>query len=158
MPSIQNTVNIQSLDMYNNYAQFIVLHEIVYFMKSMGIHNFSLRDITNPEPNRTLSILSAVMNYMKFHSSFLQIYEDATNETSEIYERKGIVEQEYQKLVDELERLQQRCEEYKPTIEAHTADVNASQNRIGELDDAIGTTAQNNSQVEGEIETTCAAI
>lgn len=157
-PNIQNNINTNCIEMYSNYSQFIVLHEIVYFMKSMGILDFSIRDINNPDPNRTQRILSAVMNYMKFHSSFLQIYEDATITTSDVYEKKSIIQRELDEINNKLQIIEKECEEYKPKIVTQEKILDDLKNKIQELNNSIDIYVQKCTSIEQEIETVCVDI
>ncbi|KAG0437865.1 putative kinetochore protein NUF2 [Dictyocoela muelleri] len=75
---------LSSQNLYDESVLPLVLYKrINEFMKNIGIHNFSHKDIFSPETKRLISHLSAIVNFSIFRDNKRDIYVQIQNNHSE---------------------------------------------------------------------------
>ncbi|KAG1749143.1 Nuf2 family-domain-containing protein [Suillus paluster] len=121
-------------DLYNNaISHNIMLYHLTRFATSARIMDFSSRDLSAPEPERTRFILSAFINFVKFA-------EQCTTFISNVREKSAQVIEEREQVVQELSEVQHtlavlkaqrakdepKCEQLKDENAALTAQLLAA--------------------------------
>ncbi|KAG2149272.1 Nuf2 family-domain-containing protein [Suillus clintonianus] len=87
-------------DLYNNaISHNIMLYHLTRFATSARIMDFSSRDLSAPEPERTRFILSAFINFVKFA-------EQCTTFISNVREKSAQVIEEREQVIQELSEVQ----------------------------------------------------
>ncbi|KAG2158016.1 Nuf2 family-domain-containing protein [Suillus bovinus] len=87
-------------DLYNNaISHNIMLYHLTRFATSARIMDFSSRDLSAPEPERTRFILSAFINFVKFA-------EQCTTFISNVREKSAQVIEEREQAIQELSEVQ----------------------------------------------------
>jgi kinetochore protein Nuf2 len=74
-------------------------------METVGIHDFTLRDLFEPQFSRTKRFLSAIINFAKFREDRWTKYGELAGPTCELVEKRDIVEAECKAVESELASL-----------------------------------------------------
>ncbi|KAL5017998.1 hypothetical protein ScPMuIL_003720 [Solemya velum] len=101
-------------------------------MSACGVHNFTVKDLIDPEPKRVQSLCSALVNYNRFRKDRLDVY-------YELKEGNEKFQDQYKQLIninDELKRkvnkLKAQKAEQQPAISRVQEDLDALQKQMDE--------------------------
>ncbi|ORY02797.1 Nuf2-domain-containing protein [Basidiobolus meristosporus CBS 931.73] len=97
-------------------------------MLEIGVDDFSLRDILKPEPIHVRKILSALINFAKFREERMCVYEQYAHKLEEYAEKKHLLEEQQQELVEKLTAIKLQREEEEPATKG-LLDANAEWTR-----------------------------
>ncbi|KAL6041854.1 kinetochore-associated Ndc80 complex subunit nuf2 [Balamuthia mandrillaris] len=99
------------------------LRKMQELMQVAQVHNFSLRDITRPTYNRTLYLLSAIINVVKFREDCLQKYQSWSARTAEFAYAKAAAIEKNEELHAKLRALHHQREMEEPQVRQLTQEV-----------------------------------
>ena len=74
-------------------------------MDSVGINDFSLKDVLKPETSRIRMILSGIINFAKFREEQLVFFEEFSLKAEELSSKKKCNEQKMTELQKNLQML-----------------------------------------------------
>jgi kinetochore protein Nuf2 len=74
-------------------------------METVGIQDFTIRDLFEPQFPRTKRFLSAIINFAKFREERLTRYNELAGPTSELVEKRDLAEADCKAAEDELAAL-----------------------------------------------------
>lgn len=101
------------------------MHVMVLFraadamLQTCGVHDFTLLDLTRPDPQRTRRILSAVINYARFREEHLKECEPLVRICESNMEEVRKIEESNNHLATEIEALQDRLQNEPEGEEGH---------------------------------------
>ncbi|KAJ3092285.1 kinetochore-associated Ndc80 complex subunit nuf2 [Quaeritorhiza haematococci] len=102
-------------DLHQESISLMAFYRQLYkLMTEVGVDAFSLRDVIKPEPGPLRRILSAVINFAKFREERMVFFEQCTQKTEEINERKHVLEQQNQDLAEKVNSIRLRQAEQEP--------------------------------------------
>jgi kinetochore protein Nuf2 len=92
-------------------------------MLACGISDFTLNDISRPDPKRTRRNLSAIINFAKFREERLANYQSLIAETDALNEHKNALEDENEELALRLHTIRKARESDAPVVAAIDQEV-----------------------------------
>eukprot|EP00958_Prasinococcus_capsulatus_P007104 scaffold659_cov329-Prasinococcus_capsulatus_cf.AAC.13 len=111
-------------------------------MEAAGVADFSLHDISKPDPQRLRRHLSALINFAKFREEKLSMYQELQENADVANEKRSELDQQNAKLKAELRRLEEAqqkeaaevasVEAQCGTLTQQISDLNGEQNTIQE--------------------------
>ncbi|KAG0706409.1 Nuf2 family-domain-containing protein [Suillus ampliporus] len=121
-------------DIYNNaISHNIMLYHLTRFATSARIMDFSSRDLSAPEPERTRFILSAFINFVKFAEQCTTFISNVREKSAQVIEEREQVVQELSEVQHKLAVLkaqrakdEPKCEQLKEENAAVTAQLLAA--------------------------------
>ncbi|KAI0798117.1 Nuf2 family-domain-containing protein [Abortiporus biennis] len=124
---LQNALaNIDSPDMYSQALShnFLLIH-MQKLAAAAQIKNFSAKDISFPEPERTRSILSAFINFVKFSEQCANTVLGLQNKSAAVAEERDKVVVELANAQREVENINAERTAFEPQCEALEKENNA---------------------------------
>ena len=91
-------------------------------LTTSGIADFTLHDVTKPEPKRLRRNLSAVINFVKFHEDRQPGYSALIEKTEGLQQQKAQLEEENERLVTDVGEANRRRLAEEPEEQALRAD------------------------------------
>jgi len=141
----------ESREALDNYSETFALVKVtVQLMKSVGVNDFSLSDITAPTTKRLVRCLSGVINFAKFHEEFLALYDEAMRDVQSLTESKKELSAVQATLETRLAAAQRERDAEEPARAALTKETEALrravqtlQTRTDEVRDEVGALNKN---------------
>eukprot|EP01116_Phalansterium_solitarium_P013049 TRINITY_DN2991_c0_g1_i2.p1 TRINITY_DN2991_c0_g1~~TRINITY_DN2991_c0_g1_i2.p1 ORF type:complete len:446 (-),score=228.17 TRINITY_DN2991_c0_g1_i2:96-1433(-) len=115
-------------------------------MRAVGIHDFTLADISSPEPKRLRKMLSAIINFARF-------YFDRKDRWSEIKHNMDVLANDKQEIELQLQEQRTQLLQLKHQEEAQRQPVQKLQAQIAALDAEIMQLNQEQAKLAVEIRT-----
>ncbi len=128
--SSSTTDDIETKDHRNDYTNILKHKHLHRFMESMGIHDFSMRDIVAPDSERTCRVLSAIFNYTDFYIGYLSILEQR-------FTKKLQLETQEKTLAKTLEQNHSKLQEYRVTMSIKKSEIDHEYEKIATLRNEI---------------------
>lgn len=103
-------------ELYGEFNKIVFLRNLFYFMNTLGVTGFNMRDIVSPDAGRTRRALSAIMNYAKFSGDIVTLFE---NSTTLLQSHDGIrtsINFDITSQEEELSRILRDRSEFEPEI------------------------------------------
>ena len=130
-------------------------------LRTCGITDFSLKDLTAPTKQRLRSQISAIINFAKFREEQLPKYQNFTQETDQLTQDKQVLEDENEQLLTELNELKRARQQEAPEVERLTSEnaerevrIKAIWNQQTELQQECQTVKAQLQQVKDELKVT----
>ncbi|KAF9052757.1 Nuf2 family-domain-containing protein [Panaeolus papilionaceus] len=117
-------MHIPSQDLYSSaLSNTIMLHHLSRFARAARVEDFNARDLHNPDRDRTIILLSAFINFVKFTEQYSDSFFRELRERSEavISQRDAVVAQ-LQETQSKIEELRTRITKDKPIAEQLNAE------------------------------------
>ncbi|KAF9532402.1 Nuf2 family-domain-containing protein [Crepidotus variabilis] len=138
---VQNTVDnsqAEHKDLYTSAMSFnIILYHLTRFAKAARVEDFSSRDLHNPERERTIILLSAFINFVKFAEQYCDEFLKELRQRSDslIVQRDDVGEQ-IQEIQEKLDEIRARIDKEKPILEKLNAESTTLTNTMFATKDA----------------------
>jgi kinetochore protein Nuf2 len=113
--------------------------EVVFFyylktlMETVGIQDFTLRDLFEPQFPRTKRFLSAIINFAKFREERLSRYNELAGPTSDLIEKRDLAETDCKAAEDELTAIKTTIAEEEPHVKTLQQDIATKEKTIFDL-------------------------
>ncbi|KAG6910904.1 hypothetical protein DXG01_006587 [Tephrocybe rancida] len=127
---VQDALSASAIDEKDLYTasltQNILVYHLTRFAKAARVEDFNAKDLVSPERERTLILLSAFINFVKFTEQYCNAFVKDLRDRSEaiIVERAQIFEQ-VAELVRNIDALKAKMAEDEPRCEQLRNDNNA---------------------------------
>jgi hypothetical protein len=143
--------------------EFGMLLMIFQLMDACCVFNFSIKDITNPTWGRLRTIISGVINYVRFQHEFFHVFDQNVEKTAEMEknyakacENVAYLTQQYEQhvgspevlllkqlqqqeeiLEEELQNKRKKREELEESFRSHSSRLKLLSDRVGSLDETL---------------------
>eukprot|EP00752_Nemacystus_decipiens_P009344 g8351.t1 len=136
-------------ELHDESIAFLALFRNVgRMMRISRIEDFSLKDMSEPNPKRLRRQLSAVVNFVRFKAGKEHLYHDAMAKKQRLAAAIAAAQQRKQKLRDEHDDIQDRMAEKRKAIEAVVAKHEAAKQATAELTKSVGISRENLARVK----------
>ncbi|PRP83394.1 kinetochore protein nuf2 [Planoprotostelium fungivorum] len=115
--------------------EITVLSSIMKIGAAAMIPNFSVRDITNPEKKRSITILSGLANFSMFRDGLLPSIHQVMTSTDEIRTKKAEGAIEVSKLKEQLNALEFKRRQEQPIIQSLDDQLSAATTEMVRLNE-----------------------
>eukprot|EP00457_Paulinella_chromatophora_P007034 gb/GEZN01007054.1/.p1 GENE.gb/GEZN01007054.1/~~gb/GEZN01007054.1/.p1 ORF type:complete len:439 (+),score=85.72 gb/GEZN01007054.1/:178-1494(+) len=112
--------------------ELMVLKTLLRLLTVCGVHDVSLKKITEPTYQGTRKILSALINFAKFRETRLEAYQQFSEQTDQLLELKQTLEDEKTRWTAQLQHLQAQKEDRMPQVLAIKEETYALEEQIRE--------------------------
>ncbi|KAI8928768.1 Nuf2 family-domain-containing protein [Entophlyctis helioformis] len=112
----------------------------------LGVPDFSLSDILNPQKNRVILILSAIINFCKFREERMQVFHECSTQSAQLVEDKAVLERRNADMAELVNQLKAKRAQEQPEVDRLRAVNNSLAADLRELKKAqttLGTEIDN---------------
>jgi kinetochore protein Nuf2 len=100
----------------DTFLLMIFYRQLQVLMREVGFPQFSLQDITKPEPRRVQHCLSAIINFAKFREERLGVYEQFTTKAADYAEQHEQLSATHHDLSERVELLRVQRVREEPLV------------------------------------------
>ncbi|KIJ99575.1 hypothetical protein K443DRAFT_102011 [Laccaria amethystina LaAM-08-1] len=132
---VQNSLSSSSADDKDLYAPAllnnVILYHLTRFAKAARVEDFNFKDISSPERERTLILLSAFINFVKFTEQYCNSFvKDLTDRSSALIVERDQISQQLAEVEQSVEEMRAKVAEDEPRCEQLRIDNNALRARM----------------------------
>ena len=121
------------------------------YMHVCTVQDFSKNDLSNPKPKRTLSCISAIINYEKFKRSQEHHFETAFEEKETLLEQKTLMVKKNQELKEKIAKIKMARNEDEEKIQQIVPIVDNLKRAVNELNKQQASDFKETQQLKTEI-------
>ncbi|KAF5357895.1 hypothetical protein D9756_001783 [Leucocoprinus leucothites] len=152
------STSISSLELENEqdlysaaFSNNLVLYHLTRFAKAAQVEDFSAKDLFAPDKMRTLVLLSAFINFVKFTEQFCDQFVKDRREHAEkiLVEREEAVE-ELEKVEHEIQAIKTKLAEDEPRCEVLRRDNDVLRTKMFEIKNQQGQTLSEIEKLKAE--------
>ncbi|CAA7267980.1 unnamed protein product [Cyclocybe aegerita] len=138
---VQNALNASQVEDKDLYASAlssnIILYHLTRFAKAARVEDFNSRDLYNPERERTIVLLSAFINFVKFTEQFCDPFlKDLRERSDTLIAQRDNVQDQLNEIQRKLDELKGRIVQDKPICEQLNAENTSITNTMFMTKDA----------------------
>jgi len=101
-----------------------LFREMIKFMRTVGVTDFSISDLMAPESPRTVRNLSAIINFARWREQKHQIYQSRKSNLNELEESLTVITSENKNLAEQFVASREKIAAEAPQAEALEAEIN----------------------------------
>jgi len=101
-----------------------LFREMIKFMRTVGVTDFSISDLIAPESPRTVRNLSAIINFARWREQKYQIYQSRKSNLDELEQKLSAITSENKSLAEQFVASRERIAAEAPQAEALEAEIN----------------------------------
>eukprot|EP00127_Corallochytrium_limacisporum_P000915 Clim_evm11s32 gene=Clim_evmTU11s32 len=113
--------------------QELMFRAIQTLMETCGVSDFTIRDLIAPEPKRTRSTLSAVVNFARFREEHMEKYRELLEGTEGLVSRKQILQARLADVNEEVGKYRAEKAAQQPEVDIRTHELSALNATIDKL-------------------------
>merc|ERR1711971_1312770 len=100
-----------------------LFRELIKFMQSVGVSDFSISDLISPDSSRTIHNLSAIINFARWREQKYHIYQSKVSELNALNEKWVSIKSENERLAEEFVQMTKQKNLEKPEIDNLQSDI-----------------------------------
>lgn len=108
-----------------------LFREMIKFMRTVGVTDFSISDLMVPDPKRTVRNLSAIINFIRWRECKRQLYVPIKKELNELQHKLSAIIAENDRVAETYCDAQAKVEAEAPQAEALKAEIQKLQQEVG---------------------------